>query len=252
MFASLVRKMLYYPERLEQDAPLPPYAQGAEEIRFETEDSITIHGLYWKAKPGRPTILFFHGNAQTVFEWSLVRQDLAPLDCGLFLIDYPGYGKSSGIPTEGALYESGKGALNWLVNHENIPLEQIIVFGKSLGGGVATRTVLGKNVKGLVLESTFCSIPSVAKILLPMLPERAVFKTERYDNQKRIISIQVPIIVIHGRLDNIVPAREGQKLFELANEPKELFMIDNAGHNDASMVAGSSYHEKLNSWLDTL
>jgi fermentation-respiration switch protein FrsA (DUF1100 family) len=251
MFDDLVRQFLYYPVRLADDAPLPYYAKDAREVRMDAADGNRIHGLYWPAAAGRPTILFLHGNAQSVFEWALIREEFHPLDCGLFLIDYPGYGKSTGTPSEAALYAAGRAALAWLAG-EAVPASRTVVFGKSLGGGVTGEIAQGAEVLGVVLESTFRSIPSVVARLLPMVPAGAVFRAERYDTASKIGNLRAPVLVIHGTDDELIPVAEGKALFDLAHEPKRLYLVPGAGHNDVSMVAGDAYGRTLRAWLDGL
>ncbi len=252
MFESIVRKFLYYPLVLRPDAPLPAYARDAREIFCEASDGNTIHGLYWPARSGRPTILFLHGNAQSVYEWALIREELEPLDCGLLLIDYPGYGKSSGRPREESLYAAGEAMLNWLLEEQSISENQLILFGKSLGGGVTTKLAPGRCLLGVVLESTFRSIPSVVDKLIPMLPADAVFKSERYASIERIDHITAPVLVVHGEEDELIPLAEGQALFEKANPPKDFYLVPGAGHNDVSMIAGAAYGKRLRQWLDSI
>lgn len=252
MIEQLVRKFLYYPVILDPSSAPPAYAAGSSEVWTEAEDGNRIHSLYWPAPEGRPTILFFHGNAQSVFEWALVREDFSAADCGLLLVDYPGYGKSTGTPSEAGLYAAGRAALNWLIKEAGIGEGQIIVFGKSLGGGVASEIVQGKKVKGLVLESTFRSIPSVAQKLLPFIPADAVMNSERYETAGKLSRIAAPVLVIHGSRDELIPLEEGLALYELANDPKELYLVENAGHNDVSMMAGPGYGLTIRSWLDRL
>lgn len=253
MMESIVRKFLYYPETYERNAPLPPYVQGAEEVWLPSSDGNEIHGLYWPARANRPTILFFHGNAQSVFEWALIRDEFSPLDCGLLLIDYPGYGKSTGQPHEEALYAAGHAALQWLINNLENEQKNIIVFGKSLGGGVAAE-IVGKNsaVLGLILESTFRSIPSVLSQLLPMIPAGSVLKSENYDTAAKIGAIDLPLLLVHGVNDELIPLREAKELFGLANEPKQLYLVERAGHNDVSIQAGPEYGRTLRQWLDKI
>jgi len=252
MIENLVRRFLYYPVKIQPNAPLPKYARDAKEIWFDGLDGKKMHGLYWPAPEGRPTILFFHGNAQSVYEWALVREDLALMECGLFLIDYPGYGKSGGVPSEKSLYSAGHGALSWLVSEAGVQKYRIILFGKSLGGGVATEVAKIHRLMGMVLESTFRSIPRVAQRLLPMIPANAVLRYERYDSISRIPHIKIPLLVIHGTRDELIPVEEGKALYEAANEPKELFLVEGAGHNDVSMAAGVEYALHLRQWLDSL
>jgi fermentation-respiration switch protein FrsA (DUF1100 family) len=251
MLEGIARRFLYHPTVLGEDAPLPPWARGAREVWLDAADCNRIHGLHWPAPEGRPTMLYFHGNAQSVFEWSLVAEDLAPLEVGLLLVDYPGYGKSSGSPSEDGLYAAGRAALGWLTAGAGVPEERVVVFGKSLGGGVATEVVRDRGgLLGLVLESAFRSVPSVAARLLPMIPAGAMMRAERYESAARMDAIHVPVLVIHGTEDDLIPVSEGRALFEAAGEPKELFLVEGAGHNDVSLVAGRSYGERLRRWLD--
>ena len=249
---KLVQKFLYYPQTLAQNAPLPSYAADAQEAFIYSARGDLIHGLYWPAPEGRPTILFFHGNAQTVFEWALIREEFAAMECGLLLIDYHGYGKSSGRPYESALYAAGREAYDWLVKHVELEESQILVFGKSLGGGVTCEIVQDKKPLGVILESTFRSIPSVARRLIPLLPAESIIKSEVYDSISKIVNIQVPVLVVHGTNDELIPFSEGQALFEAANEPKEFYEVPGAGHNDVSMIAGAAYGLRLRQWLDGL
>jgi fermentation-respiration switch protein FrsA (DUF1100 family) len=253
MIESLVRQFLYHPTRLPIDAPLPGYIEpGASEVFIDLSAGGRVHALHWAADPGRPTILFFHGNAQTVFEWALIREDLAPLDCGLLLVDYPGYGKSDGAPSEAANYDAGHAAMNWLTGPAGVPPERVIVFGKSLGGGITTEIVQGKRVLGVVLESTFTSIPSVMKRLMPMLPAGSLLRSEVYDSVSKVAGLGAPVLVIHGTRDEIIPFEEGEKLFAAAAEPKMFYRVERAGHNDVSLAAGDDYGITLRAWLDEI
>jgi len=252
MFEGLVRSFLYYPLQNPREAPVPPYCGDPDEVWINAGDGNEIHGLHWKAAEGRPTILFFHGNAQSVFEWCLIHEELAPAECGLLLIDYPGYGKSSGQPAEEGLYAAGRASLEWLKAEGGVPEGRIVLFGKSLGGPVAAETAMHCQPLGVVLESTFRSIPHVARKLLPMLPVDAVLKSERYETAERVPKIGAPVLVIHGTIDELIPFAEGQALFELAGEPKAHFWVEQAGHNDVSMVAERAYGERLREWLDKI
>jgi fermentation-respiration switch protein FrsA (DUF1100 family) len=252
MIEKLIRQFLYYPVRLPRDAPLPAYAGDAEEVFISSGDGNEIHALHWPANPGRPTLLYLHGNAQSVFEWALVRLELTALDCGLLLIDYPGYGKSQGTPTEAGLYASAHAAYEWLRDEQAAAADAIIVLGKSLGGGVATELASLKPVAGLILESTFCSVVHLAKKLYPFVPTNMLFKTERFDSLTRIPNITVPVLVIHGDRDELIPLAQGRALLDAAREPKSLYVVNGAGHNDVAQVAGDAYGLRIRQWMDTL
>lgn len=250
MLSSLVRQMLYYPTPLLREEPLPPYAADAQEVWLDGRDGSRLHGLYWPADEGRPTILFFHGNAQSVYEWALVREDLAAMDCGLLLVDYPGYGKCGGKPHEEALYAAGRAWLAWLV--DRVGPTKIILFGKSLGGGVVGEIAQHHYLLGIMLESTFRSVAHVAEQLFPMLPANPELTTERYANIEKLANIHVPVLIIHGQRDELIPYAEAEGLFAAANEPKQLYTVPSAGHNDVSISAGPAYGDTLRAWLDSI
>ncbi len=250
MLEDIASRYLYYPDPIPRDMPPPQWAAGAREVWINTEDGVRIHGLWWLAPEGRPTILFLHGNAQEVYSWSLVREDLAALECGMLLIDYRGYGKSEGEPGEAGLYADGRGALEWL-RREGIRAGETMVFGKSLGGAVACEIARGVDLKGLILESTFTSLASVARNLFPFARGYAPADTA-YNSLTKLPEIQCGLMVIHGDADMLIPVGEGEALFEAAGEPKELLVVRGAGHNDVSMVAGSVYGQRIREWLDGL
>lgn len=243
-----LKSLLYYPERLPADMPPPRWAPGSREVWMEAEDGVRIHGLWWPEPPGKPVVLFLHGNAQEVYSWSLVREDLEPLDCRLLLIDYHGYGKSGGTPAERELYMDGRAALRWLEG-QGVPPGETVVFGKSLGGAVACGIAGGAGLLGLVLESTFRSLASVARNLFP-LAHQWMPDMEEYDSLSRLPGIRCPVLVVHGDRDALIPLEEGLALYEAANEPRELFVVEGAGHNDVSLYAGHRYGAFIRSWLD--
>lgn len=245
---GLARRFLYYPDRLPVDLPPPPWADGAEEVWMECADGVRIHGLWWREPEGAPVVLFLHGNAQEVYSWSLVRRELDPLGCRMLLIDYHGYGKSGGEPHERGLYLDGEAALGWL-KKEGVPGEEIIVFGKSLGGAVACGIARHRTLRALVLESTFTSLASVARKLFPFLPH-GVPLGESYESLKKIEHVRCPVLVIHGDRDELIPVEEGMELFRAAPEPKELYLVHGAGHNDVSLVAGAEYARRIGAFLD--
>jgi fermentation-respiration switch protein FrsA (DUF1100 family) len=247
---ELFEKFLYYPDRLPSGMPPPGWARGAHEVWMQADDDVRIHGLWWPEPAQRPVVLFLHGNAQEVYSWSLVAEDLAALECRLLLIDYHGYGKSGGEPHEAGLYADGRAAVRWLADQGAGP-EDMVVFGKSLGGAVACDIASTNSVRGLVLESTFTSLASVARELFPNAPGYA--PDERvYNSISKLPDIHCPLLVIHGDEDALIPFEEGRALYDAAGEPKELLVVKGAGHNDVSMRAGEGYGAFIRRWLDGL
>ncbi len=245
---GMVRRLLYYPDRLPRDLPPPRWAGGCEEVWLRAEDGVDVHGLWWPEPAGAPVILFFHGNAQEVYSWSPVREDLRPLGCRLLLVDYHGYGKSGGEPSEENLYMDGRAALAWLAE-EGVGDGEVIVFGKSLGGAVACEVSQGRAFRALVLESTFTSLLSVSRRLFPALPG-GVEPSERYASAEKVARAACPVLVIHGDRDELIPPGEGRALFDAAPGPKQLYLVEGAGHNDVSLVAGAEYPRRIASFLN--
>jgi fermentation-respiration switch protein FrsA (DUF1100 family) len=250
MEEELFEKFLYYPDRLPAELPVPSWAAGAGEVWMEADDGVHIHGLWWSEPADRPVVLFLHGNAQEVYSWSLVAEDLAALECRLLIIDYHGYGKSGGQPHEAGLYADGRAAMRWLADRDLSP-KDTIVFGKSLGGAIACDIASTNEVRGLVLESTFTSLASVAHKLFPFAPGYAPDESV-YDSISRLDKIHCPVLVIHGDADQLIPFEEGMALYEAAGEPKEFLVVPGAGHNDVSMRAGEGYGACVRRWLDDL
>jgi fermentation-respiration switch protein FrsA (DUF1100 family) len=245
--SEMVRKLLYYPDRLPREMPPPHWAGACEEVWLSCADGVEIHGLWWPEPAGAPVILFFHGNAQEVYSWSPVRDDLEALGCRMLLVDYHGYGKSGGEPHEAGLYLDGRAALDWLAQ-QGVGDGEIVVFGKSLGGAVACEIAPGRRFRALVLESTFTSLESVARKLFPVLPGGLELE-ERYASIEKIGKASCPVLIIHGDRDELIPTREGLRLFEVSPSPKELYLVAGAGHNDVSYVAGGEYARRIADFL---
>ena len=245
--SRLIRSYLYYPEPLPLDMPPPLWAGNAEEVWMKCADGIEIHGLWWGDPSDAPAILFLHGNAQEVYSWSPVNQELKALGCRMLLIDFHGYGKSGGEPTEASLYLDGEAAMKWL-NGQGVEDKDIIVFGKSLGGAVACEIARDHQLRALILESTFTSLARVGKKLFPFLPP-GVALGEAYDSIEKIKVCRCPVMIIHGDGDDLIPVSEGLDLYQAAPGPKEIYLVPGAGHNDVSMIAGPNYTRKLASFL---
>ena len=222
-----------------------------KEVFFNTEDGRKLHGWLFPLSGKSPLILFFHGNAGNISH----RLDNVRLllDQGLqvFIFDYRGYGRSTGRPTEKGLYMDGIAAYDHLVREEHVTPENIVLFGRSLGAAVAVDTASKREVRALILESAFASTKDMAKtmflfsLLAPVLPAN-------YNNLKKIVSVDVPKLIIHGTKDNIVPYSMGEKLFDASKPPKYFFPIEGAGHNDTYFVDQRKYFKTISTFAKDL
>ena len=200
-----------------------------EEIFIETDENIKLKSWFIEKDLKKfKTILLFHGNAGNLFNRVYKLNELNKLDLNILLISWRGFSGNKGKPTEKNLYHDAGEAVKWL-NSLGVNNKDIILYGESLGTGVATE--LGKKniFGGIILESPFTSIAKAAKIYYPYLPINLILK-DRYDSIKKIQSITVPILIMHGKKDNIVPQKMGLELFEKANEPKFTYFPENDDH----------------------
>ena len=249
MVSEPFERFLYYPDRIPPDMPPPPWTPaGAGEVWMESADGTSIHGLWWDGPANSPAVLFLHGNAQEVYSWSLVREDLAATGARLLIIDYRGYGKSGGEPSEEGLYMDGRAALEWLEGN-GVPGRLTFVFGKSLGGGVACEIARGRELAGLVLESTFTSLSSVARNLFPFA--RGIMgPDDAYESIKKLPEISCGVLVVHGEEDALIPFAEGLELYRAVRGPREMYAVEGAGHNDVAVVAGAAYGRRIAGWIE--
>jgi fermentation-respiration switch protein FrsA (DUF1100 family) len=247
------RKIIYYPHRLDKDFEFPLYVPELEEVFITCEDGYTINGLFTPGSEDKPTVLIFHGNAGNITHRDFLLRGFNNLGYSALLIDYHGYGKSEGTPSEKTLYLDGKASLEWLTKEKNRKPEDIVLFGKSLGSGVAIELATRHSFKGVLLESAFTSIASVARSHFPYncFPV-SLMLMDTFDNSTKISKIQSPLLITHGTEDTIVDKREGEKLFEQANMPKELYLIEGADHNNIQFYNPQSYWATVSAWLEGL
>jgi fermentation-respiration switch protein FrsA (DUF1100 family) len=209
---------------------------------FRTEDGEQLHGWFFQGEEGSPVILHFHGNAGNISHRLDLVQIFQRKGLSVFLLDYRGFGRSSGRPSETGLYRDGLAAWSYLVEKERIPPERIVLHGHSIGAAVAIEVALQKKVRGLVIESAFTSTKDMAKTMAIFALFSPVFPAH-YNNLAKIRRVSAPKLMVHGQRDEIVPFAMGQKLFEAAADPKFFYPVKDAGHNDVFIVGGEKYFE---------
>jgi len=229
-----------------------PAAVGLDydDVRVETDDGVIIHGWFLPAAGARFTVLFLHGNAGNISHRLDSLRLFHRLGLNILIMDYRGYGRSQGRPSEQGTYQDAEAAWRYLVRTRGIPPEQILVFGRSLGGGVATWLALEHPVGGLIIESTPTSVPDMGTEVYPFLPVRLLARLH-YNTLRRIPDVNVPVLVIHSSDDEIVPARHGRRIFAAAREPKA-FLAIRGDHNGGFLMSGEDYVKGLRDFIEGL
>jgi fermentation-respiration switch protein FrsA (DUF1100 family) len=207
---------------------LPERPAWGEVVSISTPDGETLHGLYSRAEPGKPSVLFFLGNADRVSNHGFLAGALTEKGIGLLAISYRGYPGSTGSPTEGGLLIDGIAAFDWLSARSD---GGIVVLGQSLGSGVAINTATERPAVGVILVSAFESVLALAKSHYPYLPVGLLLK-DRFRSDLKIAKVAQLKLFIHGRRDTIIPLSSGEALYRLAPEPKSMRIYDAYGHND--------------------
>ncbi len=223
------RQMQYFP-RQDLQAPAAYGADLFEEIELATVDGLVLKSWYAPARGGRPTILHFHGNGGHIAHRLGRMLPLAEAGYGVLLAEYRGYGGNPGSPTEEGLYTDGRTARAYL-DSLGLKPEQIVIMGESLGTGVAVKIASEGAARAMILESPFSSAVDIGQAAYFFVPVRWLM-WDRFESIELIDKIDMPLLVIHGDNDRVVPLKYGQKLFDRAREPKSMHILKGAGHGN--------------------
>lgn len=246
----LQARLVFFPVRVGSGALRTPADIGLDyqDVYLPVAAGVRTHGWFIPGQ-SRATLLYLHGNAGNIAD----RLDLLRLfhDLGLsvLIIDYQGYGRSDGKASEAATYADAEAAWNHLVSGRGLAPHEIIVFGRSLGGAVAAWLATRVHPAGVVLESTFLSIPAMAREHYPWLPGH--LSRIRYDTASRIGRISAPLLLMHSPTDTIIPFDHARRLRELA-PPGTRWMELRGGHNDSHIVTGASYSAALREFFSAV
>ena len=245
----LEKRFIFFPDNTIHETPREwglPY----EEVHFMTEDRVRLNG-WWIPGTGSPiTLLWFHGNAGNIsHRLEIIKQRRDRLGANIFIFDYREYGRSEGTISEEGTYRDGEAAIRYLRGRGGLDPARIVFFGESLGSAVATEMAIRHGCAALILESPFLSVREMARVSFPFLPVGPLLRT-RYDTFSKIGKVRAPILIVHAENDEIVPFRQGQRLFEAAPVPKEFYAVKGAHHNDLYLVGGKGYLDALGRFLD--
>ena len=242
---SQQRRLIYFPS----PGPVPSAATvlpDGQDVVLETDDGIRLGAWYFPVPGGGPAVLVCNGNGGDRSGRIDLAAALNRIGLSVLLFDYRGYGGNPGKPSEDGTAADARAAQAWLAAQPDV--EKILYFGESLGGAVAVGLAVDTPPAGLILRSPFTSLPDVGAMHYPWLPVRWLL-TDRYPSIDRISSVHVPVLVIAGDRDDIVPESLSRRLYEAANEPKQYAMVPGAGHNDPELVAGQQMVAEIEGFL---
>ena len=215
------------------------YQENQEFIKLQSSDKVQITGVYLTLPKAKYTILYSHGNAEDLGEILPRLRDLRDIGFNIFSYDYQGYGTSQGHSSVKGAYQDINAAYEYLTQQLGIPSNQIIVYGRSVGGGPSVDLASRQPVAGLVIESSF----TTAFRVLTRIP---IYPFDKFPNIDKIKNVNSPVLVMHGNADRVVPFSHGKQLFAQAHQPKLSFWVDGAGHINLLEIAGEEYVKVMN------
>jgi fermentation-respiration switch protein FrsA (DUF1100 family) len=242
-------RLLYYPNLPTRELMATPAEIGLdyEAVTLPTDDGLRLSAWYIPHPAPRATMLFFHGNAGNLSNRLESLRLFHDLGLAVFIIDYRGYGQSEGSPSETGTYRDAAAAWDYLVDERHIAPQEIVIFGRSLGGAIAAELASHTRPAALILESAFTSVPNMAARLYPWLPVRWLSRY-RYDTRRALEATSSPVLIIHSREDDIIPYAEGEQLFAHAREPKRFLKIL-GGHGNGFLISRDAYERGIDDFL---
>lgn len=209
----------------------PPADMVVKELWLHTADATPIHARWFPRTGAAGALLYCQGKSGNLSHRTRTVQELLDgLNESVLIFDYPGYGKSDGEASEAGCYAAADAAYDWLTGERHIAPARLILFGNSLGGGVATEIASRRDHRALVLTKTFTSMADMAQRRFPFVPARWLVRN-RFDNLAKIGACRRPIFIAHGECDHLIPLSQGQELFAAAPEPKRFFIMSGCGHD---------------------
>lgn len=245
---SLDSRFVYFPTPWESRDWAVVSGLPIQDVVFKTSDGVRLHGWMIPAADDARWILWCHGNAGTMIHRLENIREIHRRNISVFIFDYRGYGQSSGTPSEDGLYRDALAVYDVLTQQYRVPPEHLVLFGRSLGAAVATDLATKRKAAGLILETPFSSVTQMFKATHTPLVLRPLIRA-RYDVIRRLPQVRMPVLVLHGDHDEVIPLALGQQVFEAASPPKDFYLIRGASHNDTYVVGGESYFQRLLSFI---
>ncbi len=234
-------RTIYFPVKYPQGFWDQRQQLGASDVWLRASDGVRIHGWWIPSRNARIATLFLHGNVGNLTNRAVHVREITAAGSSVLVIDYRGYGRSEGTPTERGLYLDAEAGYQWLVDSGNRP-ETVVAHGESLGTAVAVDLAARRRCGGLVLEAPFTSAREVAARALPVI---GPLITWGLDSKRKIQNVRAPLLIIHGTQDEVIPIDLGQALFAAARQPKWFWAVEGSGHNEIAETAGASDRGRL-------
>ncbi|MGH1376643.1 MAG: alpha/beta hydrolase [Alphaproteobacteria bacterium] len=221
------RAHLYFP-----NVQRPEPSADPEIVEVETHDDVALRAWYYAPRvEGRPVIVYFHGNAGHYGDRLYKAWDYIEDGYGVLLAEYRGYGGNEGSPSEDGLYSDGRAYIEWLYHEHDLDASDIVLYGESLGTGIATQMATEYDVKALILETPFSSMVELAQTRYFFAPVFLLLK-DKYMSIDKIDDVNTPILIMHGHKDEVIPYEFARKLYDNAKEPKKFVDFPLANHNN--------------------
>lgn len=229
------RLLIYQPDRTAPDLAAAGLG-GLAAVTLATADGLRLNAWYLAPAPGRPVLAYFHGNGGNIGDRARRLRRFAAAGLGVLMPDYRGYGGNPGRPSEDGLYQDARAALDFL-SARAIPAGRVVLWGESLGSGVAVRMAAERAVAAVVLEAPYTSLADLARRSYPWIPT-GLLLADRFPSRERIGRVTAPLLVLHGERDAIIPVAQGRALLAAAAGPREGWFSPEAGHNDLEAHGG--------------
>lgn len=249
LIRAFENRLIFFPPRFPEGFASPEaFGVHPEEIWLTAEDGTRLNAFYLPAPASTKVLLWFHGNAENIGMGLEHLKSLSRLGVNILELDYRGYGKSEGSPDEAGVYRDAEAAYRYLTETRKFEAQNIFIYGHSLGGAVGVELASRRPCGGLIVESSFTSVPEMARQIY-RFPLAQYLPHSRFDSLAKIARVQAPVLILHGRGDRVVPFSMGHRLYEAAKEPKTLFAVEGGGHDDPYLVGGEAYFDTFSSFL---
>jgi fermentation-respiration switch protein FrsA (DUF1100 family) len=244
LFAQFVRRTsMFFPARYPEGAWDPSaYAIHPEDVSFTSDDGVRLHGWWFRAAdPHAPLLIFFHGNAGNITDRGTTAAELARRGIAVFLFDWRGYGRSEGAPTESGLFRDALAAYDFARSRSDAP---IVAYGESLGGPYAAWVARRRPVRCVIIENSIPSLAAIGNTLYRPLP-LGWFAPRALTTTRWLNEAHVPVLVIHGKQDEVIPFALGMQLYNGLTVPKELLISEKAHHCEFATCEPERYYETV-------